>query len=202
MKKYSLVLCVICLMSPLIVSADEPNEEQILSQFRDEPTIAEIRKQAMKFAEVEPQKIQRWRKQAQAKAMLPKVSLDFDDSTSNTYEIYTSLSKDYIVAGPDDRTRKWGISLSWDLGEIIWNDDQTGIDVRSRLMVQLREDILEAVTRYYFDRRRVQIDMALNPPQTQKEKIEKELKLQELTANIDALTGGYLSRAISKNWAR
>jgi hypothetical protein len=41
----------------------------------------------------------------------------------------------------DDVLRKgrdsldWNVSLSWDLGELIWNGDQTSIDVRSKLMV-------------------------------------------------------------------
>ena len=65
-------------------------------------------------------------------------------------------------------------------------------------MVQLRDDILNEVTRYYYERRRLQIDLAMNPPRDRSKELEKELRLQELTAYIDALTGGYFSSCIKE----
>ena len=60
-------------------------------------------------------------------------------------------------------------------------------------MVQLRDDILDEVTRTYFERRRLQIALLTQPPADEKQVIDKELRLQELTAMIDGLTGGYFS---------
>ena len=79
-----------------------------------------------------------------------------------------------------------------------WNEDQTQIDVRSKLMVQLRDDVLDEVTHLYFERRKLQIELMQNPPKDVNQLIEKELRLQELTADIDAMTGGYLSREIER----
>ena len=50
-------------------------------------------------------------------------------------EIYTSATKDYVTVGPDSTYNAFGTSVSWDIGNLIWSDDQTNIDVRSRLMV-------------------------------------------------------------------
>ena len=63
-------------------------------------------------------------------------------------------------------------------------------------MVQLRNDIMDEVNKLYFERRRLQFELAENPPEAQSKKVLKELRLQELTANIDSLTGGYLSEHI------
>jgi hypothetical protein len=63
-------------------------------------------------------------------------------------------------------------------------------------MVQLRDDVLNEVTRIYFERRRLQVEMLLSPPERVEDKIEKELRLQELTASIDALTGGFFSEKL------
>ncbi|UCH12609.1 MAG: hypothetical protein JSW18_01305 [Candidatus Omnitrophota bacterium] len=83
--------------------------------------------------------------------------------------------------------------ILWDLGELIWNDDQTNIDVRSKLMVQLRDDILTDVTTLYFERRRMQLDIVSGKHKGKAQHVTM-LRLQELTARIDALTGGCLSR--------
>ena len=76
---------------------------------------------------------------------------------------------------------------------MIFSTEQTSIDVRSRLMVQLRDDILSEVTRLYFERKRLQLELTENTLKTKTRK-EKELRLQELTALIDGLTNGCLSR--------
>jgi len=152
--------------------------------FKGEPTIRQVQAAAIKYAEVHPNKIRNWRRQASVKALLPEFSLDYDKTVN-----YDSGSDAYYI-GPRD----WGFGFSWDVSELIYNDDQTGIDVRSKLMVQLRDDVLDEVTRLYFERRRLMAELYFSPPQDTKTKFEKELRLQELTAGIDGLTGGYFSR--------
>jgi len=76
---------------------------------------------------------------------------------------------------------------------LIWNDDQTSIDSRSKLMVELREDVLNQVTRLYFERRRLQIE-ALVKKETGLPRLEKQMRIDELTALIDAMTGGKFSK--------
>ena len=57
---------------------------------------------------------------------------------------------------------------------------------------------MNEITRTYFERRRLQIETLASPPQDLKLSLEKELRLQELTADIDALTGGYFSKSLEK----
>ena len=68
----------------------------------------------------------------------------------------------------------------------------------SQLWVELRDDIINEVTRTYFERRRLQVEMFTSPPGDLKLSLEKELRLQELTADIDALTGNYFSKSIEE----
>jgi len=167
--------------------------------FDQEPTFKELQGAAMEFAEVDPDKITRWRNQAKLKALLPKVSLGFDKDRSSTAEIYTSATRDYVIAGPDDVSNGFDVSLSWELADLIWSDDQTNIDVRSRLTTQLRNDILDDLRRAYFERRRLQFELAQSPPKDLRTRFEKETRLQELTQAIDDLTGNYLSNHIARS---
>jgi hypothetical protein len=163
-----------------------------------EPTINQIQRAAIKYAEVAPEKIELMRSAARNKAILPEVSIGLNGDMDRSLHVDTgsTTAADFYIEGPKAKGWGWDVNASWDLGEIIWNDDQTNIDVRSRLMVQLRNDILDEVTKLYFERRRLQIELYNNPPKSEKEAMFKQLRMDELTANIDSLTGGFLSESI------
>lgn len=61
-------------------------------------------------------------------------------------------------------------------------------------MVELRDDILDEVTKLYFERLRIKMELDNLSIEERKKRFEKELKLQELTALLDGLTGGYFSK--------
>ena len=174
--------------------------EDALAMFSHEPSIEEIRQAAIIYAEVHPEKIAKWRKAASKRAWLPDLRVAYDrnkDWQSSTYFYSTSSQKytnDDITSGKDGG---WSVSLTWELGDIVWNNDQTSIDSRSRLVVQLRDDVLNEVTRLYFERRRLRVETLLSEPQDIAAKIENELRLQELTASIDAITGSYMSKRLN-----
>lgn len=168
-----------------------PSLNPLDSDFKNEPTIQELQKVAINYAEVAPQKIRNWRRQAQIKAIMPEVSVDYDKTVTTAL----GATYDRVSTGPMD----WGVNLKWNIGELIWNNDQTSIDSRSKLMVELRDDIINELTRLFFERRRLQMEIVVSPSLSENEKMEKELRLQELTALIDGLTGGYLSQSLNKN---
>jgi len=165
----------------------------------NEPTIRQVQQAAIEYAEVQPEKIKRWRKQATKKAVLPRVTIGVDRNTSDLWHweggSTTKTEDDILRRGRD--SVEWDISLTWDLGELIWSSDQTSIDVRSRLMVELRDDILDEVTKIYFERLRIKKELNSLLIEDRKKRWEKELRLQELTALLDALTGGYFSQHLA-----
>ncbi len=174
----------------------------IISEYsKAEPKIEEVQKQAIKYAEVAPEKIISWRKQAQKKAILPQVSIGLDRNSSDLWHWESGSSTknddDSLRRGRD--TLDWDVRLSWDLSELIWNNDQTSIDTRSRLLVQLRDDILDEVNKIYFERIRVKMELDSLQIEDRKKRFEKELRVKELTASLDALTGGYFSNQIKAN---
>jgi len=164
--------------------------------YKDEPPISYLQDAAIKYAEVSPEKIMDWRKKAAMKAFFPRVSASIDRDTGDLWHwesgSSTKTGDDILIRGKE--AVGWDVTLSWDLGEIIWNTDQTSIDVRSRLMVELRDDILDAINKYYFERIRIRMEVDNLGIEERKKRAEKELKLQELAASLDALTGGYYSR--------
>ncbi|MCL5036592.1 MAG: hypothetical protein M1269_05665 [Chloroflexi bacterium] len=184
--------------APSVQKKDTSEEEKILKNFDNEPTILEVQQVAIKYAEVSPEKIDNWRKEAKARYWLPDVSIGTGRDINKTIDVKGSSSNPFYVIGPDDETRTTDYSVTWELSSLIWNTDQTSIDTRSRLMVQLRGDVLDEVTKTYFERRRLQVEMLTDPPGNVSASLKKELRLQELTAQIDSLTGGWFSQEITR----
>ncbi|MBU0503569.1 MAG: hypothetical protein KKG43_04175 [Candidatus Omnitrophica bacterium] len=177
-----------------IIENRADNQDNITSlYFKGEPGIDEVQQAAIKYAEVEIEKIKEWRKKAARKAWLPKISAGMNRDVSDLYHweggSTTKAEDDILRKGRD--SLDWDISFSWDLGELIWNQDQTSIDVRSKLMVQLRDDVLNEITKLYFERIRVKMELDNVSIEDRKKRFEKELRLQELTAMINGLTGGF-----------
>jgi len=168
--------------------------------FKDEPKISEVQQAAIKYAEVEPEKIIKWRKQAARKALLPQLSIGIDRNSADLWHweggSTTKTDDDILRRGRD--TVDWDVTLNWDLGELIWNNDQASIDARSRLMVELRDNTLDEVTKLYFERIRVKMEIDDLSIEDRKKRVDKQLRLQELTASLDALTGGYFSQELKK----
>jgi len=174
---------------------------EILKLFHNEPTIFEVQETATRYAEVHPSKIEEWRKAAAMKAWLPALSVDTGVSADENIDLDRGGTNDpdRFISGPQEKSYDWSIGLNWDLGDLVWNNDQTSIDTRSRLMVELRDDVLNEVTHLYYERRRLQVEMALSSTKEIPVQIEKQIRLEELTAGIDALTGGYFSKHLGKN---
>ncbi len=155
-----------------------------------EPSARETQQAALDYNEVNPEKIKAWRKSLKYRALLPQLKLGYDKTVTTAL----GASYDKVQVGPRD----WSVDLTWDLEDLIWNNYQDDIDTRSRLNTQLRLDILDEVNRLYFERKRVKIDLINNPPEESIDKIKKMMYLEELTAALDAYTGGFFSRRIEE----
>lgn len=167
-------------------SSPERGGRESLGPFAVEPSVEDVQRMAIEYGELSDGKIRDWRRRANMKAFFPELSLDYDKTVTTAL----GATYDRVQVGPMD----WGVSLKWDLSKLVYNPDQTSIDTRSKLMVQLRNDVLSEVTRLYFERRRLQIELLQRPRQGEADEFEKKLRLAELTALIDRLTGGRFSR--------
>ncbi|MCX6339425.1 MAG: YCF48-related protein [Candidatus Aureabacteria bacterium] len=116
---------------------------------------------------------------------------------SDKFYLYTQTIDRHTTQDTTDRKRNIDFKFKWDLGDFLYNPDQVRISDEVRDLVELRNDVLEEVTQFYFQRRQLQIDLLLSPSEDLRERLRLELQLQEVTANIDYLTGGYLTQRLN-----
>lgn len=87
-----------------------------------------------------------------------------------------------------------GIDLEWDFARLAAPGDAIDISRERRLVIQLRDQVLERVNRLYFERLRVLAALrALGPERTPQHE-ELELQAAELAARLDGWSGGAFSR--------
>ncbi len=166
-----------------------------------EPAVQEVQKAAIRYADVGNGKIKRWHWGSRLRAFVPRLGFSKDFSMGSNVDIDRggTNTPDEFIVGPSEMDEGWDLGLTWELGDFLYSSAQTSIDSRSKLLVELRESILSQVTRVYFERRRVQWEILLADPASDfQAKLDRELRLEELTAQLDSLTKGFLSRKLEK----
>jgi len=173
-------------------------------RFEREPAVEEVQKASLRFFKVNPERVASYRRGASWKALMPDLELIFNNEYgTNDRTLFDYLYKSKYESGDwpakdDEKVKRASISLGvrahWSLDRLIFNAEI--LDVSS--LVGVQEGLLREVTSLYFTRRRLMTAMVLNPPQSPNEQITEQLRLDEITANIDALTGGFFTREEKK----
>ena len=159
-----------------------------------EPSAREVHQRVIQYADVANTKIKRWHVLSRAAGVLPSFSFGKDLDRSASVSTYSGK----FITGPEDVSKGWDADVSWDLGDMIYSSDQTSIDSREKLMVELRNDLLSEATRIYYERRRLQIDLVFTPPVLEQEHLENLLRLDELTALLDGMTDGFFTKRLER----
>ncbi len=156
-----------------------------------EPSVQDVHQMVTAYADVGKDKIDQWKKLSRMKAILPSVSWQAQRDVADIYHWDSGASPDILQQGVD--ALDWSIALKWELADVVWSTAQTTIDTRAKMMVELREDLLAQATRIYFERRRMQIEL-MHMPDDAPEKWQMQIRVDELTAGLDAMTGGRFSQ--------
>ena len=178
--------------TPVLYQPSEETLELFKKLLTLEPSPREIHKHVIKYANVGNGKIKRWHTESRLAGFLP--SLSFGKSLYRGTSISTYSGK--YVTGPEDVNKGWDADVSWDFGDMIYSSDQTSIDSREKLMVELRNDLLSEATRIYYERRRLQIALIFTPPVSEQEHLENLLRVDELTALLDGMTDGFFAKRL------
>lgn len=199
-------ICFACAMLLAPVCGFAQNAQDVLAKFSHEPSIEATMGAAAAYAGIDSDRLESMYRRAGAANVLPKniyYELQYRDrDTDRPQYVYTwdGAADDNTLKSTKftdyDENQKYiqhKVHAQWDLSKVIFNSDQRGVVSVMNQAVKTRDKLLKDVSKAYFARRRAQIELELNPPTNVAEKLEADLKIQELTASLDAMTGGWFS---------
>jgi hypothetical protein len=174
--------------------------KKVLMRFAAEPTAREVQQQAVEYLRAHPDMIDSWRTRARVNALAPRVTTTAQGTLDDDLRTVTNLdaAAAEIESKTDSATGRLTVGATWDLDRLIFEPQEMAVAREAARTATLRDRALSEVTRRYYDRRRLQVDLELAPPTDLGDRVKKELRLQELTADLDALTGGWFSAQLEK----
>lgn len=172
--------------------------QRVLARFAAEPQVREVQEAAIDYARAHPKLAASWQARARANAALPQFRTQFDYDMNQDLRTRTNLDATdaQVITEDDDRSYQFQVRAQWDLDRLIFEPQELSVARESVRLANLRDRVLDEVTRRYYERRRLQVDLELSPPTDLADRVRKELRLQELTADIDALTGGWYGKRL------
>ena len=181
---------------------------------KTEPDVIDVQSQALKFASLPTSDdYKRYRLQARIRNLIPRVGFDINSNNSvlDYYQFQKGITSNTSPANTFDanktlRSQSDGVdvkqlSVLWNTNNLIYDDEIKEILNQARLTANIRENILDDVTRLYFQRRELQLESYISPVTDQKEKLKKELEIASITGQLDSRTGGWFSKEIERRKA-
>ena len=182
-------------------SAAEADAKRLLARFDGEPTVNQVQAAALSYASMHPEIFSALQSRSRIQALLPELKVKLSKGTFEQSRGVTAFSsnvaeKTNATETLDDDLKVEG-EVKWKLSELVFNPRETAVVKENRYTAKERQRMLQTVTQLYFERRRAQIDLMTGPPNDAAARALAELKIAELTAELDAVTGGGFSRMVS-----
>lgn len=193
---------------PVSTTRTYDSVEAVLAEFSDEPSVQQVQSWASDYAKTNPVMVERWLRSSRTFATLPELTLEykmkdgwdqgFDYKAADGTEL--SLASQEPVAllndAGTDQDVEYKVRARWELDKIMLSSERIRVLSEAQDIAKLRDNVLTDVTELYFERRRLQAELLLNPSSDLSTRVRDRLKLMELSARIDAFTGGAFSAAL------
>jgi len=164
----------------------------------DDPPIGDVIVAALRYTGVDPAYQLRYRRRALLKALLPQVDVAYHHYVWHDHGrlgdlLYPTLPYRRFWGG-DDIHREMRVMLTWNLGELLFNLEGVLFGRIERINWEMRDRVNYSMHRFYGELRRLRVLLANSPPGDLRMRLMYKLRIEELSAYVDFMTGGYLTR--------
>jgi hypothetical protein len=174
--------------------ADGPAAPASVEPEPPEPTVSELQEAAEAAAAVHLVELPDWRGRARSSALLPELTAAYRRTVGDV-DTFGIRSEVGIDSHNTENLSRYEIRATWQLSQLIFSREEM-LAAASALEVQRgREELLTRIADHYYERRRLQL---LQKEAGARERQDLQLRIDQQTATLDALTAGFLSRALAR----
>jgi hypothetical protein len=171
---------------PSAPSADEA-VRLLSAAVRGEPPVEEIQRAAAARAALPRSETEAWRRRARLAPLVPHVTAEYrhDERSSRVVGLTSSSEVDYLRESPGDTV---GVRLAWNLEGLVFGRGELDGAAAAQRADARRTAAVERATHLQFERLKLRLELAAAAP-SGVVRARMELALEELTAELRALTG-------------
>jgi hypothetical protein len=186
-------LIVSLLSLPGLAIGEERSVERILSELAREPTIEEVQQAALKQAALEPQRVASLLRRVRWAGVLPRVEASLRRGYARDEDLDREFEEMDDLSLATDQDLEFRVSVRWDLDRLIFDPEELRARREALYQTQRRRELLLAVTRMYYELLLLRAQDACGG-ENEGDELSRTLRMAELRALLDGLTGGLMSR--------
>ena len=164
----------------------------------EDPPIEALRAAATALVLAEPGRARSLVERARFAGWLPEVRIMVDRRFARTESVDLGSPTDVAALAPvgidSNNDVRYQARATWDLSKLIFNSDEIGAQFQALRTADTRREIESLVIRLYFERRRLKAESTAADDQDMLPGSRRELRIAEIEAELDALTGGAFAR--------
>lgn len=192
LRQFTLTATFVFTVIPCQVLAQSADAvEEANAQMSHEPDVAETTRQALAYFRVDPDNFDGLRSASKSRAWLPLVAGGYRFTGNNfNRDQERELTTPFILDENSADTRhEFSIGAVWDFREVVFNASE----VQVYGLIGVQRDIMLESTRTYYLRRQLALRLLLRPPEDPLAYAALQMRVDEFTAIIDVLTGGWFT---------
>ena len=187
----------------LILLANNGFAQSVERDGRGDPKVQIVQQVALKYAALNPSIFSSMRTRSRTQAVLPQFTVRATKDLDNESRSLTRFGEGDSTGAQDiSATEVVGDDLQlyaearWKLNETVFNYQETAVMRENRYSAKERQKLLQTVTQVYFERKRALMKQDKFKGSAE-QKAMLALKIDQMNAELDALTGGWFSKNIS-----
>lgn len=184
----------ITLLALLPAARVSANERAALAEIeKREPSLAAVRQAALRYAGLDRHPERAWSRRTRLAGLMPTLTLSINRDLAHDADLSRqSTGKEELAVGTGEDLG-FEARAVWRLDRLLFDEAEVRVLQVAQRQHEERLELLTRVTSIYYQRRKLQLARSRGGKDAT---IDQLLAIEELTDQLDALTGGYFRLAL------